>query len=73
MLGNHLVTKQTGPAGRICNEVMVTTRLYSRKELYLSVMMERNFGVSFINCPGYLPRFRFSRRQRAVADLGNVR
>ncbi|OXU26169.1 hypothetical protein TSAR_009927 [Trichomalopsis sarcophagae] len=43
MLGKYLVTKQTGEAGRICNEVMITTRMFTRKELYLSVMMERSF------------------------------
>ncbi|KAL7299727.1 hypothetical protein TKK_0007477 [Trichogramma kaykai] len=44
MLGKMLVTKQTGEAGRICNSVMVTTRSYARKELYVSVMMERAYG-----------------------------
>lgn len=44
MLGQLLVTKQTGEAGRLCESVMVTTRLFSRKELYVSVMMERDFG-----------------------------
>ncbi|CAB0035379.1 unnamed protein product [Trichogramma brassicae] len=44
MLGKMLVTKQTGESGRICNSVMVTTRSYSRKELYVSVMMERAYG-----------------------------
>lgn len=46
MLGKYLVTKQTGETGRICNEVMITTRMFTRKELYLSVMMERSFDVS---------------------------
>lgn len=48
MLGNLLITKQTGEAGRICNAVMVTQRMFPRKEYYLAVMMERAFGVSFL-------------------------
>lgn len=46
MLGKSLVTKQTGLDGRICNEVMVTTRMFPRKEFYLAVLLERTFGVS---------------------------
>lgn len=49
MLGKLLVTKQTGEAGRICNAVMVTQRMFPRKEYYLAVMMERSFGVSYFN------------------------
>ncbi|XP_058802822.1 uncharacterized protein LOC131670862 [Phymastichus coffea] len=48
MIGKKLVTKQTGEAGRICNSVMVTTRMFTRKELYLSVMMERSFDGAVI-------------------------
>lgn len=48
MLGKLLITKQTGEAGRICNAVMVTQRMFPRKEYYLAVMMERAFGVSFV-------------------------
>jgi len=47
MLGKLLITKQTGEGGRICNAVMVTQRMFPRKEYYLAVMMERAFGVSF--------------------------
>lgn len=45
MLNKLLITKQTGEAGRICNAVMVTQRMFPRKEYYLAVMMERSFGV----------------------------
>lgn len=45
MLGKLLITKQTGEGGRICNGVMVTQRMFPRKEYYLAVMMERAFGV----------------------------
>lgn len=44
MIGKLLVTKQTGPAGKICNSVMVTTRMFPRKEYYLAVMLERTFN-----------------------------
>lgn len=46
MIGDYLVTKQTGEAGRICNKVMITERKYPRKEYYFCIMMERSFGVS---------------------------
>lgn len=45
MIGNVLVTKQTGAAGKICNSVMVTARMYPRKEYYIAVMLERAFDV----------------------------
>lgn len=45
MLGDFLITKQTGEKGRICNAVMVAERVYARKEFYFAVMMERAFGV----------------------------
>ncbi|XP_057657239.1 succinate--CoA ligase [ADP-forming] subunit beta, mitochondrial-like [Diorhabda carinulata] len=44
MLGQYLVTKQTGAKGRICNSVMVAERKYPRREFYLAVMMERAFN-----------------------------
>ena len=48
MIGQLLVTKQTGEAGRICNQVMVTERKFPRKEYYIAIMMERAFQVSFL-------------------------
>nr|CAH7743481.1 unnamed protein product [Callosobruchus chinensis] len=44
MLGQYLVTKQTGEKGRICNAVMVAERKFPRKEYYFAVMMERAFN-----------------------------
>lgn len=44
MLGQYLVTKQTGEKGRICNAVMVAERKFPRKEFYFAVMMERAFA-----------------------------
>ncbi|XP_033190830.1 succinate--CoA ligase [ADP-forming] subunit beta, mitochondrial-like isoform X1 [Bombus vosnesenskii] len=43
MIGKLLITKQTGEAGRICNSVMVTTRMFPRKEYYMAVMLEQSF------------------------------
>merc|ERR1719410_782606 len=36
MIGDFLITKQTGAEGRICNSVMVTERKYTRKECYIA-------------------------------------
>lgn len=47
MLGQYLVTKQTGEKGRICNAVMVAERKFPRKEFYFAVMMERAFQVHY--------------------------
>jgi len=44
MIGDFLITKQTGAEGRICNTVMVTERKYTRKEFYIAFMNERTFN-----------------------------
>lgn len=49
MIGKLLVTKQTGPEGKICNSVMITTRMFPRKEFYLAIMIERTFNVFIYN------------------------
>jgi len=41
MIGNKIFTKQTGEQGRICNQVMVCERLYSRREYYFAIVMDR--------------------------------
>jgi succinyl-CoA synthetase beta subunit len=48
MIGDYLITKQTGEAGRICNMVMITERKYPRKEYYFCIMMERAFAVRIV-------------------------
>merc|ERR1711963_1150085 len=48
MIGDFLITKQTGAEGRICNSVMVTERKYTRKEYYVAIMNERAFNVPVI-------------------------
>merc|ERR1712045_145073 len=44
MIGDFLITEQTGADGRICNSVMVTERKYTRKEYYIAIMNERAFN-----------------------------
>jgi len=44
MLGDVLVTKQTGEAGIPCNKVMVCERKFPRREFYIAIMLERSFG-----------------------------
>merc|ERR1739836_102801 len=44
MIGDFLITKQTGSDGRICNSVMITERKYTRKEYYVAIMNERAFN-----------------------------
>ncbi|XP_019639624.1 PREDICTED: succinate--CoA ligase [ADP-forming] subunit beta, mitochondrial-like isoform X2 [Branchiostoma belcheri] len=44
MLGHKIFTKQTGEAGRICNEVLLVERLYPRREFYFAIVMERAYG-----------------------------
>lgn len=41
MIGSHLVTKQTGAAGRPCNKVFVVERLYVRREFYFAIVLDR--------------------------------
>lgn len=48
MIGQYLVTKQTGEKGRICNAVMVAERKFPRKEFYFAIMMERAFAVRIL-------------------------
>jgi succinyl-CoA synthetase beta subunit len=41
MLGNTLVTKQTGPDGRVVNTVLVASAEEIKKEFYLAVLLDR--------------------------------
>ncbi|KAF9535524.1 succinyl-CoA synthetase beta chain, SSC-beta [Crepidotus variabilis] len=41
MLGNHLITKQTGAQGRICNAVMLAERRQPQHEYYVAVLNDR--------------------------------
>jgi len=40
MLGQYLVTKQA-PNGIVCNKVLLMERMYLRREMYLSILMDR--------------------------------
>ncbi|KAK2145603.1 hypothetical protein LSH36_669g02024 [Paralvinella palmiformis] len=41
MIGSKIFTKQTGEAGRLCKKVMVCERLYSRREYYFAITLDR--------------------------------
>lgn len=41
MLGNHLVTKQTGPEGAQVGKVMIAESIDLAKELYFAILMDR--------------------------------
>ena len=42
MLGNVLVTKQTGPEGRLVNKVLIVAAPNIQKEVYLAVLLDRS-------------------------------
>ncbi len=49
MLGNTLVTKQTGPAGKQVNRLYIEDGAEIDRELYLSILVDRETGkVSFV-------------------------
>uniref|UniRef100_A0A224XCN3 Succinate--CoA ligase [ADP-forming] subunit beta, mitochondrial n=1 Tax=Panstrongylus lignarius TaxID=156445 RepID=A0A224XCN3_9HEMI len=50
MIGDFLVTVQTGSKGILCNNVMITERKYLAKEYYLAITMERKFGGPVVIC-----------------------
>jgi succinyl-CoA synthetase beta subunit len=41
MIGSKIHTKQTGESGRIVSKVMVCERLYSRREYYFAIVLDR--------------------------------
>lgn len=52
MLGETLVTKQTGPEGKPCNKVFLMERLYLRRETYFSILLDRSHnGFTMIGSP----------------------
>ncbi|VDK53026.1 unnamed protein product [Anisakis simplex] len=44
MLGSHLITKQTSTRGNLCEKVMVCKRLFTRREYYFSITLDRKFA-----------------------------
>lgn len=52
MLGHNLITKQTTKEGLPCTKVMLVERMYMRREMYLSIMLDRaSGGPVFIASP----------------------
>lgn len=52
MLGNNLITKQTTKDGMPCSKVMLVERQYMRREMYISIMLDRaSGGPVFIASP----------------------
>ena len=43
MLGHRLYTKQTGREGKPCSKVMVCERLFTRREFYFAITLERAY------------------------------
>lgn len=48
MIGYRLITKQTGTEGRPCQAVLIAKRLYSRREYYFSITLDRQTNVTMI-------------------------
>src|SRR6185503_5689554 len=48
MLGNVLVTKQTGPDGRLVSKLLIAAAPEIRKELYLAVLLDRGHSRPLI-------------------------
>lgn len=44
MIGHKIFTKQTGESGRLCSKVMVCERLYSRREYYFAITLDRKYA-----------------------------
>jgi len=52
MLGQLLVTKQTGEAGKPCNRVLLMERLNIKRETYFSILLDRSHvGVTLVGSP----------------------
>jgi succinyl-CoA synthetase beta subunit len=52
MLGSNLITKQTTAEGLPCSKVMLVERQYIRREMYISIMLDRaSGGPVFIASP----------------------
>ncbi len=48
ILGNHLVTHQTGPEGKIVKTIFITEGLDYKKELYLGILLDRAVSKNVI-------------------------
>eukprot|EP00465_Bigelowiella_longifila_P006474 CAMPEP_0185257928 /NCGR_PEP_ID=MMETSP1359-20130426/6932_1 /TAXON_ID=552665 /ORGANISM="Bigelowiella longifila, Strain CCMP242" /LENGTH=400 /DNA_ID=CAMNT_0027843227 /DNA_START=287 /DNA_END=1489 /DNA_ORIENTATION=+ len=50
MLGNSLITKQTGPKGQLVSKVLVHEGVTFSRELYLAILMDRSHHGPIIIC-----------------------
>ena len=50
MLGDQLVTKQSGPEGKPCNTVYIVEKVKLKRELYLSIMIDRENACPLVIC-----------------------
>jgi len=44
MLGNRLITKQTGPEGQLCSKVLINEGITIQEETYVAVLMDRAYN-----------------------------
>jgi len=44
MIGHRLITKQTTAEGLPCSKVMLVERMHMKREMYISVMLDRSAG-----------------------------
>eukprot|EP01080_Neovahlkampfia_damariscottae_P002857 gene2857-4700_t len=44
MLGQKLVTKQTGGEGKLVSKIYIQERLYARRELYFAILLDRSYN-----------------------------
>merc|ERR1711991_321518 len=44
IVGRNLITKQTGAEGLPCNKVMIAERMHMKREMYISIMLDRAAG-----------------------------
>ena len=50
MLGNHLVTIQTGPEGKVVNQVIIEAGCDIARELYLGIVLDRSAHLPVVMC-----------------------
>jgi succinyl-CoA synthetase beta subunit len=48
MLGNILITNQTGPEGKVIKTIYITEAIEYKKELYLSILLDRSVSKNVI-------------------------
>src|SRR6188472_2486159 len=48
MLGQTLVTHQTGPAGRVVNTVLIAKSVEIEREVYFAILLDRTTGAPMI-------------------------